>query len=196
MNRKSQKKSFFCHRRKGGHGGGLSSNGALPWRKWRLRPSRRPWLVSPIALTRLSPPLTTRCFRRPACPTHSNLPGSRACRHRTSTRTGSSCACSEPFRTGTAPGRYSPVANGPLCAQCFGGSRRYLSPTATKKPSRLEWHVHPPYIPIRHRRAGSCAPIDRLHSAYGSWVFVSTSLVQELIWPCNDYDIVGRREPA
>ena len=56
MNRKSQKKSFFCHRRKGGHGGGLSSNGALPWRKWRLRPSRRPWLVSPIALTRLRPP--------------------------------------------------------------------------------------------------------------------------------------------
>ena len=50
------------------------ANGALPWRKWRLRPSRRPWFVSPIALIRLSPPLTTRCFRRPTCPTHSNLP--------------------------------------------------------------------------------------------------------------------------
>ena len=62
MNRKSHKKSFFCHRRKGGHGGGLSSNGALPWRKWRLGPSRRPWLVSPIALTRLRPPLTTAVF--------------------------------------------------------------------------------------------------------------------------------------
>ena len=53
-----------------------------------------------------------------------------------------------------------------------------------------------PYIPIHRRRAASCAPIDRLTSTYGSWVFVSTSLVQELIWPCNDYDIVGRREPA
>ena len=63
-------------------------------------------------------------------------------------------------------------------------------------PSRLEWHVHPPYIPIRHRRASSCAPIGRLHSAYGSWVFVSIGLVQELIWPCHDYDIVGRREPT
>ena len=101
------------------HGGGLSSNGALPWRKWRPRPSRRPWLVSPIVLTRLSPPLTTRCFRRPACPTHSNLPGSRACCHRTSTRTGSSCASSDSFRPGTAPGRYSPGANGPLCAKCI-----------------------------------------------------------------------------
>ena len=63
MNRKSQKKIvFLSSSRKGGHGCGLSSNGALPWRKWRLRPSRRPWLVSPIALTRLSPPLTTAVF--------------------------------------------------------------------------------------------------------------------------------------
>ena len=195
MNRKSQKKSFFCHRRKGGHGGGLSSNGALPWRKWRLRPSRRPWLVSPIALTRLSPPVTTARFRRPACSTHSNLPGSRARRHRTSTRTGSPCASADP--ADREPLRDDiPQARTVLCARSVSDISGYLSSTGTKKPSRLEWHVHPPYIPIRHRRAGSCAPIDRLHSAYGSWVFVSTSLVQELIWPCNDYDIVGRREPA
>ena len=89
-----------------------------------------------------------------------------------------------------------PHARTVLCARSVLEVPGDLSSTATKKPSRLEWHVHPPYIPIRHRRAGSCAPIDRLHSAYGSWVFVSTSLVQELIWPCNDYDIVGRREPA
>ena len=135
--------------------------------KWRLRPSRRPWLVSPIALTRLSPPVTTAAFRRPACSAHANLPGSRARRHRTSTRTGSSCASADSCRPGTAPGRYSPGANGPLCAKC-SECFEYLSSTGTKKPSRLEWHVHPPYIPIRHRRAGSCAPIDRLHSAYGS----------------------------
>ena len=89
-----------------------------------------------------------------------------------------------------------PQARTVLCARSVSDISEYLSSTGTKKPSRLEWHVHPPYIPLRHRRAGSCAPIDRLHSAYGSWVFVSTSLVQELIWPCNDYDIVGRREPA
>ena len=44
---------------------------------------------------RLNPPqsaIANRCFRRPACSTHSNLPGSRACRHRTSTRAGSPCA--------------------------------------------------------------------------------------------------------
>ena len=139
--------------------------------------------------------IDNRCFRRPACSTHSNLPGSRACRHRTSTRTGCTCACASWCGTRTAPGRYSPGANGPLCAHYSGGFRRSVV-DCHKKTSRLEWHVHPPYIPIRHRRAGSCAPIDRPHSAYGSWVFISTSLVQELIWPCNDYDIVGRREPA
>ena len=89
-----------------------------------------------------------------------------------------------------------PQARTVLCARSVPIVPDYLSLTGIKKPSRLEWHVHPPYIPLRHRRAGSCAPIDRLHSAYGSWVFVSTSLVQELICPCNDYDIVGRREPA
>ena len=195
MNRKSQKKSFFCHRRKGGHGGGLSSNGALPWRKWRLRPSRRPWLVSPIALTRLRPPLTTAVFAgRLAQLTPTSREAERAAIARAlgldvpaPVRAG---AGGEPLRDSGAQVRTV------LCARTIPEISGDLSSTATKKPSRLEWHVHPPYIPIRHRRAGSCAPIDRLHSAYGSWVFVSTSLVQELIWPCNDYDIVGRREPA
>ena len=99
--------------------------------------------------------------------------------------------------TGNRPLRDGiPQARTVLCVRSVPYVFVYLSSTGIKKTSRLEWHVHPPYIPIRHRRAGSCAPIDRLHSAYGSWVFVSTSLVQELIWPCNDYDIVGRREPA
>ena len=89
-----------------------------------------------------------------------------------------------------------PQARTVLCVRTIPNLSELLSLTGIKKTSRLEWHVHPPYIPIRHRRAGSCAPIDRLLSAYGSWVFVSTSLVQELICLCNDYDIVGRREPA
>ena len=89
-----------------------------------------------------------------------------------------------------------PQARTVLCARTIPEISGDLSSIGIKKPSRLEWHVHPPYIPLRQRRAGSCAPIDRLHSAYGSWVFVSTSLVQELVCPCNDYDIVGRREPA
>ena len=121
-----------------------------------------------------------RRFRRRACSTHSNFPSSQACRHRTRTRTGCTCAGAGWCGTGTAPGRYFPGANGPLCAKCI----EYVRISVVdwhKKPSRLEWHVHPPYTPY----AGSCAPIDRLHSAYGSWVFVSTSLVQELICPCN-----------
>ena len=195
MNRKSQKKSFFCHRRKGGHGGGLSSNGALPWRKWRLRPSRRPWLVSPIALTRLRPPEQPPLFAdRLAQLTPTSREAERAAIARAL-----GLDVPAPVRAGAdretlrdSASRVGTV----LCVRSVSYSFVYLSSTGTKKTSRLEWHVHPPYIPIRHRRASSCAPIDRLHSAYGSWVFVSTSLVQELIWPCNDYDIVGRREPA
>ena len=195
MNRKSQKKSFFCHRRKGGHGGGLSSNGALPWRKWRLRPSRRPWLVSPIALTRLRPPEQPPLFAdRLAQLTPTSREAERAAIARA---LGLDVPAPLPNPAEREPLRDDiPQARTVLCARTIPNLSEYLSSTATKKPSRLEWHVHPPYIPIRHRRAGSCAPIDRLHSAYGSWVFVSTSLVQELIWPCNDYDIVGRREPA
>ena len=195
MNRKSQKKSFFCHRRKGGHGGGLSSNGALPWRKWRLRPSRRPWLVSPIALTRLRPPLTTAVFAgRLAQLTPTSREAERAAIARA---LGLALPVPLPIPSDREPLRDDiPQARTVLCVRSVPYAFVYLSSAGTKKPSRLEWHVHPPYIPIRHRRASSCAPIDRLHSAYGSWVFVSTSLVQELIWPCNDYDIVGRREPA
>ena len=181
--------------RQGGHGGGLSSNGSLPWRNWRLRPSRRPWLVSPIALTRLRPPEQPPLFAdRLAQLTPTSREAERAAIARALgldvPAPLSNPVDREPLRDDI------PQARTVLCARTIPYVSVYLSSTATKKPSRLEWHVHPPYIPIRHRRAGSCAPIDRLHSAYGSWVFVSTSLVQELIWPCNDYDIVGRREPA
>ena len=71
---------------------------------------------------RLNPPqsaIDNRCFRRPACSTHSNLPGSRACRHRTSTRTGCTCAGAGWCRPGTAPGQCFSGGNGPLCAKCI-----------------------------------------------------------------------------
>jgi hypothetical protein len=194
MNRKSQF-FFVCHRRKGGHGGGLSSNGSLPWRKWRLRPSRRPWLVSPIALTRLRPPEQPPLFAgRLAQLTPTSREAERAAIARA---LGLALPAPLPNPAEREPLRDDiPQSRTVLCARTIPALFGFLSSTGIKKPSRLEWHVHPPYIPIRHRRAGSCAPIDRLHSAYGSWVFVSTSLVQELIWPCHDYDIVGRREPA
>ena len=76
-----------------------------------------------------------------------------------------------------------------MVSDCGCFCKCHKSPSSERFPTA-------PHNPVRRRSAGSCAPIDRLHSAYGSWVFVSTSLVQELIWPCNDYDIVGRREPA
>ena len=53
---------------------------------------------------------------------------------------------------------------------CF--CKCHKSPSSEKFPTA-------PHTPVRRRSTGSCAPIDRLHSAYGSWVFVSTSLVQE-----------------
>ena len=169
--------------------------GAPPWRKRRPNSPRRPWLVSLVISTRLNSPVTTVVF---ADQLAQLTPTSRQAKLAViaqalgldvpaPVRAG---ADREPLRDGAS--RVRTV----LCVRSVSYSFVYLSSTGTKKPSRLEWHVHPPYIPLRHRRAGSCAPIDRLHSAYGSWVFVSTSLVQELICPCNDYDIVGRREPA
>ena len=84
MNRKSQKKSFFLS----------SSKRRTRW--WSVQqwcPPMEEMEASSVAKTvacesnRLNPPqaaIDNRCFRRPACSTHSNLPGSRACRHRTS----------------------------------------------------------------------------------------------------------------
>ena len=169
--------------------------GAPPWRKRRPNSPRRPWLVSLIISTRLNSPVTTVVF---ADQLAQLTPTSRQAKLAVIARAlGLDLPAPVSQRERREPLRGDiPQARTVLCARSVSVISGNLSLTGTKKPSRLEWHVHPPYIPLRHRRAGSCAPIDRLHSAYGSWVFVSTSLVQELIWPCNDYDIVGRREPA
>ena len=169
--------------------------GAPPWRKRRPNSPRRPWLVSLVISARLNSPVTTVVF---ADQLAQLTPTSRQAKLAVIARAlglDVPASRSEPERR--EPLRDDiPQARTVLCARTIPEISGDRSSTGIKKPSRLEWHVHPPYIPIRHRRAGSCAPIDRLHSAYGSWVFVSTSLVQELICPCNDYDIVGRREPA
>ena len=167
--------------------------GAPPWRKGPNSP-RWPWLVSLVISTRLNSPVTTVVF---ADQLAQLTPTSRQAKLAVIARALGldpapvrAGAYREPLRDSAS--RVRTV----LCVRSLSYAFVYLSSTATKKPSRLEWHVHQPYIPLRHRRAGSCAPIDRLYSAYGSWVFVSTSLVQEPICPCNDYDIVVRREPA
>ena len=153
--------------------------GAPPWRKRRPNRPRRPWLVSAIALTRLSPPLTTAVF---AGRLAQLTPTSREAEHAAIARAlGLDAPAPLPNPAEREPLRDDiPQTRMVLCARSVPNISEYLPLTGTKNPSRLEWHVYPPYIPIRHRRAGSCAPIDRLHSAYGSWVFVSTSLVQEL----------------
>ena len=168
------------------------------WSKRTPCPPRRPWLVSLINSTRLNSPVTTVFFAdRLAQLTPTSREAERAV-----IAQALGLDVPAPVRAGAGgePRRDSgSQMRTVLCARSVLGMAGCVSSAATKKTSRLEWHVHPPYIPIRrirHRRAGSCAPIDRLHSAYGSWVFVSTSLVQELICPCNDYGIVGRREPA
>ena len=168
---------------------------APSWRKRTPRLPRRPWLVSWIIIILISPPVTTAVFAdRLAQLTPTSREVERAAIARA---LGLALPVPLPIPAEREPLRDDiPQARTVLRAHIVPTLFDYLSSTGIKKTSRLEWHVHPPYIPIRHRRASSCAPIDRLHSAYGSWVFVSTSLVQELIWPCNDYDIVGRREPA
>ena len=169
--------------------------GAPPWRKRKPNRPRRPWLVSLVISTRLNSPVTTVVF---ADQLAQLTPTSRQAQ-RAAIAQALGLDVPAPVRAGEdrEPLRGDTLqARTVLCARSVSNMSEYLSSTGIKKPSRLEWHVHPPYIPIRHRRAGSCAPIDRLHSADGSWVFVSTSLVQELIWSCHDYDIVGRREPA
>ena len=167
-----------------------------PWRKRRPNSPRRPWLVSlVISSARLNSPVTTVVF---ADQLAQLTPTSRQAQ-RAAIAQALGLDVPAPVRAGEdqEPLRDSASrVRTVLCVRSVPYVFVYLSSTGIKKTSRLEWHVHPPYIPIRHRRASSCAPIDRLHSAYGSWVFVSTSLVQELIWPCNDYDIVGRCEPA
>ena len=167
----------------------------LSWRKRTPSPPRRPWLVSWIIIVLIGPPLTTAVFAgRPAQLTPTSREAERAAIAR-ALGLDLPVPLSQPERR--EPLRDDiPQLQTVLCARTIPDIFGCLSSTGTKKTSRLEWHVHPPYIPIRHRRASSCAPIDRIHSAYGSWVFVSTSLVQELIWPCNDNGIVDRREPA
>ena len=157
-----------------------SELGAPPWRKRRPNRPRRPWLVSLVISTRLNSPVTTVVF---ADQLAQLTPTSRQAKLAVIARAlglDLSAPLSQPKRR--EPLRDDvPQARTVLCARSVSYSFVYLSLTGIKKSSRLEWHVHPPYIPLRHRRAGSCAPIDRLHSAYGSLVFVSTSLVQELI---------------
>ena len=169
---------------------------APPWRKRRPNRPRRPWLVSLVISTRLNSPVTTVVF---AGELAQLTPTSRQAKLAVIVLA-LGLDVPAPVRDGAErePLRGDiPQARTVLCARNVSNMSEYLSSTGIKNhPVCSGMFTYPPYIPLRHRRAGSCAPIDRLHSAYGSWVFVSTSLVQELICPCNDYDIVGRREPA
>ena len=149
----------------------------LSWRRRTPSPPRRPWLVSWIIIVLIGPPLTPAVFAgRLAQLTPTFREAKRAAIARALGLGLPAPPCQperrEPLRNDISQARTV------LCARTILDFFGYLSSTGTKKSSHLEWHVYPPYIPIRHRRAGSCAPIDRLHSVYGSWVFVSTSLVQ------------------
>ena len=73
-NHRTRKSRFFCHRCCGVQPCETLVQEAPSWRKRTPRLPRRPWLVSWIIIILISPPLTDRCFRRPACSTHSNLP--------------------------------------------------------------------------------------------------------------------------
>ena len=157
----------------------------LSWRKRKPSPPQRPWLmVSWIIIVLVGPPLTTAVFAgRLAQLTPTSRGAERAAIARAF---GLDVPGPLPKPADREPLRDDiPQARTVLCARTIPNLSEHLSSTGIKKSSRLGWHVHPSYIPIRHRRAGSCAPIDRPHSAYRSWVFVSTSLVQELIWPCK-----------
>ena len=132
MNRKSQKKNVFLSSSKRGHGGGLSRNGALPWRKWRLRPLRRPWLVSRIALTRLRPPEQPPLFAdRLAQLTPTSREAERAAIARA---LGLALPVPLPFPSEREPLRDDiPQARMVLCARTIPNLSEYLSSTSTKK---------------------------------------------------------------
>ena len=54
-----------------------------------------------------------------------------------------------------------------------------------KSPSP-ERFLTAPHNPVRHRSAGSCAPIDRMLTTLGLWVFVGTVPARDLMLPCHD----------
>ena len=119
-NHKSKKSRFFCHRRK-------TCNVVQTVSAWcpsmEETEAQSPTAAVAGESSHLNPPQFAsdrRRFRRPACSTHSNFPSSQARRHRTSPRTGCTCASESAGATGTAPGRCSPGANGPLCAHYSG----------------------------------------------------------------------------
>ena len=127
--------------------------GAPPWRKRRPNRPRRPWLVSLVISTRLNSPVTTVVF---ADQLAQLTPTSRQAKLAVIAR---ALGLDLPAPL-SQPERREPLrddvsqARTVLCARSVPNISEYLSLTGTKKVSRLEWHVHPPYIPIRHRRAG------------------------------------------
>ncbi len=90
---------------------------------------------------------------------------------------GLQCGSATARHRANAPGQYFRRGNGRARNPRFGASRRRCFSCNHKSPSSERFPTAP-HNPVRRRSAGSCAPIDRLHSAYGSWVFVNTSLVQ------------------
>ena len=195
MNRKCQKKREICHRHSRRQTVANRGRSAQRWLHRRGRRQCESFLVRLSRCVGQNPSLTARRVTgeiEKLTPSSRQAEGASLLEHLRSRSSAAPARCDRADPLGSTDDEVRMGAQPPLVvfvSVCGCFCKCHKSPSSERFPTA-------PHNPVRRRSAGSCAPIDRLHSAYGSWVFVSTSQVQELIWPCNDYDIVGRREPA
>ena len=163
--------------------------GAPLWRKRRPNRPRRPWLVSLVISTHLSSPVTAVVF---ADQLAQLTPTSRQAKRAAIARAlgldvpapRSQPERREPLRDDVPQARTVP------CARTIPNISEYLSSRKHHELKAFGVTCDPPRIHIRRRRAASCAPIDRISIAFGSWVFISTVIARGLMSPCHDDYIV------
>jgi hypothetical protein len=195
MNRKCPKKREICHRHSRRQTVANRGRSAQRWLHRRGRRQCESFLVRLSRCVGQNPSLTARRVTgeiERLTPSSRQAEGASLLEHLRSRSSAAPTRCDRADPLGSTDDEVKMGAQPPLVlvvSGCGCFCKCHKSPSSERFPTA-------PHNPVRRRSAGSCAPIDRLHSAYGSWVFVSTSQVQELIWPCNNYDIVGRREPA
>ena len=163
--------------------------GAPLWRKRRPNRPRRPWLVSLVISTRLSSPVTAVVF---ADQLAQLTPTSRQAKRAAIARALgldvpaplSQPERREPLRDDVPQARTVP------CARTIPDISGYLLSRKHHELKAFGVTCDPPRIHIRRRRAASCAPIDRISTVFGSWVFISTVIARGLMSPCHDDYIV------
>ena len=192
-NHKPKKTRFFVIVEKHAKSSGLVFRqpvlGVPLWRKRRPNRPRRPWLVGLVISTRLSSPVTAVVF---ADQLAQLTPTSRQAKRAAIARAlgldvpapPSQPERREPLRDDVPQARTVP------CARTIPKISENLSSRKHHELKAFGVTCDPPRIHIRRRIAASCAPIDRISIAFGSWVFISTVIARGLMSPCHDDYIV------